>query len=333
MPERIKGRIIRAACSMGGYRLARLLTRNHPRVLMYHRFSALEESGKVSAATFERQVIELKKNCNVRSLSDLFKLVREGNPLPPNTIAITVDDGYDDFYRIAYPILKRYGLPATIYITTDFIDGELWLWPDKITYILNNTSSDKTTLRLADGSEMVLSLLTAADRSGTWSRLIDHCLTLGEQDRWSFIENLGRDLAVDVDAKPPTTHAPMSWTAVREISENGIEIGAHTRSHPVLSRLNRDRLREEIHGSKKQLEDIIGKSVTDFCYPNGQPADYNDEVKRMVIDCGYSSATVAFHDKHVWKDPFEIRRYGVGADPVQFRKAIYGIEYLSDRLQ
>ncbi len=316
MPARIKGRIVRAACSLGGYRLARLLTGSCPRVLMYHRFSGVEESGKVSAAAFEQQMRELKENFNVQSLSGISGLIRQNTPLPPNTIAITVDDGYDDFYRIAYPILKRYGLPATVYITTDFIDGKLWLWPDKITYILNNTSADKMTLRLADGREIILSLLTAADRSGSWSMLIDYCLTLSDTERWSFIDNLGHELAVAINAKPVAEYAPMSWTAVRDISENGIEIGAHTRSHPVLSRLKGDRLWEEIHGSKKQLEEIIGRSVSSFCYPNGQPADYNDEVKRMVSNSGYSSATVAFHDKHGWQNPFEIRRYGVGDDTV-----------------
>ncbi len=332
MPERIKGRIVRAACSVGGHRLTRILTRKQPRVLMYHRFSNMEDSGKVSAAVFEQQICELKKNFNVQPLSRISGLIRQNKSFSHNTIAITVDDGYDDFYRIAYPILKRHGLPATVYITTDFIDGKLWLWPDKITYILHNTSADKMTLTLTDGSDRVLSLLTVADRSGAWSRLIDHCLILGEVERRSFIDALARDLEVAVNVEPPAAYAPMSWTAVQEISENGIEIGAHTRSHPVLSRLNGGWLWEEINGCKNQLEKIVDKPVTAFCYPNGQPADYNDEVKRMVIDSGYSSATVAFHDKHGWEDPFEIRRYGVGADPMQFRKAVYGIEYLSDVL-
>jgi peptidoglycan/xylan/chitin deacetylase (PgdA/CDA1 family) len=326
----IKSTLVTTACHLGGFRLARFLTRSHPRVLMYHRFSNVEVKQKVSSAIFEQQIIELKNNFNVHPLSRICELIRQRQPLPHHCISLTIDDGYDDFHDIAYPILKKYKIPATVYVTSDFIDRKLWLWPDKIAYILKNTGAKALTYTLPDNTTRTLSLLTVSDRDSAWSVLNDHCLSIGHEERSIFIHQLSLDLAVTVGAEPELDYAPMSWSAVRELSNNGIEIGAHSRTHPVLSNLGRDRLLEEIKGSKKRIEQFISRPVTAFCYPNGQRPDYNDLVKRIVIESSFSSATVAFHDKAGWQDLFEIRRYSVSQDMVQFRKAIYGIEYLSD---
>jgi len=330
MSSKFKHNLLTRAYSLGGFRLARLLTRNQPRILMYHRFSEAEEDNKVSARVFDRQMFELKKNFNVLPLSRINDCIRQGKPAPSNSIIITIDDGYEDFYRIAYPILKKYGLPATIYVTTDFIDGDLWLWPDKVSYILKNTGMAKLILKTLDNTTKELSLDKDSGRAVAWSVVIDFCLSLGEKERRIFIDNMALDLEVSIGPVPEPEYAPMSWTAIRVISENGIEIGAHSRTHPVLSSLDMASLKDEIFGSKKIIEESISKPVSAFCYPNGQPADYNEQVKQVVIESGFSSATTAFHDKYGWQDPFEIRRNGVGKEMFQFRQAAYGVEYLSD---
>jgi len=325
----LKYRIVNNICDMGGFRVARLLTRHCPRVLMYHRFCEQTSGNRLSMALFDQQMMELKKNFNVQHLSVLCDYIRQGKSTPPHSIALTIDDGYDDFYHYAFPILKKHGLPATIYITSDFIDRKLWLWPDLITYILKQTGSKSLTFTRKDYRVEHLPLETGSDRSLAWTVLNNYCLSLGNEERLKFIRALSQDLAVTIRDEPEPDYGPMSWSAVRELSENGIEIGAHSRTHPVLSKLDRDQLREEIGGSKKRIEQFISLPVTAFCYPNGQPADYNDLVKQVVIECGFSSATVAFYDRKGWQDLFEIRRFGVAQNMVQFRKALYGVEYLS----
>ena len=326
----IKSTLVTTACHMGGFRLARFLTRSHPRVLMYHRFSADAAGSRVSVALFDNQLSELKRNFTVLPLSVICDYLRAGKTVPHNSIALTIDDGYDDFYRYAFPVLKKYGLPATLYVTADFIDRKLWLWPDKIAYILKKTGAKNLTYTRPDNATSTLPLLTGAERGSAWMELNNHCLAIGHEERQQFLHQLALDLAVTVGVEPEPDYAPMSWDAVRELSDNGIEIGAHSRTHPVLSNLGRERLREEIYGSKQRIEQFVSRPVSAFCYPNGQRADYNDLVKEVVIESGYSSATVAFHDKSVWNDMFEIRRYAVGCNLDQFRKVIYGVEYLSD---
>jgi peptidoglycan/xylan/chitin deacetylase (PgdA/CDA1 family) len=333
MSIRLKSKLVNSACELGGFQLARLLTAQRPRVLMYHRFSAADASNKVSAAVLDQQMAELKNNFNVQPLSHLTDCIRNRESIPRNSIVITVDDGYEDFHRVAFPVFKKYGIAATVYITSDFIDGKLWLWPDKIASILANTRSDSLTATFQPGASGTLPLVTPTEQAAAWSLLINHCLGLGEDARRVFIDMLAQNLGVKLAPLPDPEYAPMSWSAVREISGNGIEIGAHSRTHPVLSCLNQEQLQDEIHGSKQKIEAMISRPVSAFCYPNGQPDDYNELVKKVVIDSNFTSATVAFHDKVAWNDLFEIRRYAVGQDMVQFRKALYGVEYLSDLLQ
>jgi peptidoglycan/xylan/chitin deacetylase (PgdA/CDA1 family) len=329
----IKSNLITLACQLGGFRVARLMTRTHPRVLMYHRFSAEPSGNKVSADLFDQQISEIKNNFNVLPLSIICEYLRRGNPAPHNSIVLTIDDGYDDFYQFAFPVLKKHGIPATLYVTADFVDRKLWLWPDKIAYILKTTRVNNLTFTPPDKITKTLPLYTDTDRSSAWETLNSHCLSIGHDERQLFIRQLAQNLFVTINPEPVLEYAPMTWSAVRELSENGIEIGAHSCTHPVLSNLDRNNLWDEIYGSKKRIEEVISKPVSAFCYPNGGRDDYNALVKQVVIESGFSSATVAFHDKSVWQDLFEIRRYGVGLDMVQFRKALYGVESLSDSIR
>ena len=131
-----KSKFIKSTGPYGLYAFARLLTRSTPRILMYHRFSEKEKKNKVSAATFEQQLVYLKKHFTILSLSELRNYLIEGRKPPANTIVLTVDDGHEDFYRIAFPILKKHKVTATLFVITDFIEQKLWLWTDKITHLL-----------------------------------------------------------------------------------------------------------------------------------------------------------------------------------------------------
>src|SRR5690554_5940799 len=100
-----KSELVRLLGPCGLYGLARLLTRNQPRILMYHRFSKIPTPGCVSQETFDSQVRHLSRYYNLASMTDLVRGLRGEISLKPNTIVITVDDGYQDFYTVAYPVL------------------------------------------------------------------------------------------------------------------------------------------------------------------------------------------------------------------------------------
>ena len=323
--------MVKLSGPLGMFELSRFLTRRYPRIMMYHRFSHTPREDRVCADTFEKQMRVLSKRFNVMDLRDVVTALRQGHDLPSHTVVITVDDGYRDFYDVAFPILKQYRLPATLYATTGFINGDLWLWPDKIHYILNQCHDEKLELSMG-GNEVIVSLASPSLKKQTWGILVDYCISVFKQEREDFVKYLAKKTRVNIDAIPSEDYQAVNWEQVKEMANHGINIGAHTCSHPILSKLESKDVTYEVVESKNKLEDVLGHTVSCFCYPNGEARDFNDHVKQTVIDAGFSNSVAAFFDKETWNDLYEIRRHGVGEDEFQFNKVVYGVEYLGSKI-
>lgn len=233
---------------------------------------------------------------------------------------------------MAFPILKKYEIPATLYATSGFIDGDYWLWPDKLHFLIRSSEKKKAEIGFADTTEEI-ALNSAIEKKRLWVRLNAHCLSLKTDERNAFIDKLISALDVEVPAVPVDDYRAMSWEQVKELSDHGINIGAHTVSHPILSKLDSEELKKEIAGSKSRIEDAIKRPVSCFCYPNGEPSDYTSEVKKIVRESGFTNATVAYYDKKGLDDLFEIRRHGVGENNFQFLKVINGLEQIAARFR
>jgi peptidoglycan/xylan/chitin deacetylase (PgdA/CDA1 family) len=323
--SRLKSRLVRVAGPVGLYRLARGLTRAEPRILMYHRFG---RSG-VPAQVFRKQLEHLDAQCRIVTLADLVRRIDSG-ALEPDLAVITVDDGYEDFHRVAFPILRSAGVPATFFVTTDFIDRKLWLWPDVVAYAIEHSRVSRPDLAWA-GVTGALELGTCGGRSAAWQTLVEVLLDLDSRERTDRLARIADALGVKIPPVPDPDHAPVGWDGLREMSEAGIEIGAHTLTHPRLTRLADEELAAEISGSKQRIEAEIRRPVTSFCYPNGAPADYDDRVADAVRRAGFDCAVVAHFDGRRG-DRFRLRRLGVGDNMFQYRKSLAGIEHIGRRV-
>jgi peptidoglycan/xylan/chitin deacetylase (PgdA/CDA1 family) len=321
----LKSRLVRMAGPVGLYRLSQGLTRAEPRILMYHRFGR----HGVPAQVFREQLRLLRRRFCIVTLADLIRRVDDG-ALEPGLAVITVDDGYEDFRRVAFPILEQAGVPATFFVTTDFIDGKIWLWPDVLSYAIERTRVRQPDLSCA-GVRQGLELGTATGRKAAWQTLVDTLLDLSGQERLARLQRVAHALKVNIPPLPDPDHAPVSWDALREMSRAGIEIGAHTLTHPRLTRLADEELAAEISGSKQRIEAEIRRPVTSFCYPNGAPADYDDRVADAVRRAGFDCAVVAHFDGRRG-DRFRLRRLGVGDNMFQYRKSLAGIEHIGRRV-
>jgi peptidoglycan/xylan/chitin deacetylase (PgdA/CDA1 family) len=136
---------------------------------------------------------------------------------------------------------------------------------------------------------------------------------------------------VVVPVNPVAGLHAVTWDQVREMKASGIEIGAHSRTHPSLGKIGNNLLKYEIQGSVEDVTRETGCTPVVFCYPNGQPADYNDLAKRYVREAGCHAAVTAFYDRNITNDLFELRRFNVGANWFQFSKVVNGLEVLSAR--
>ncbi len=323
----MKSKIIQMLGDLGGYKIARSITRNQPKVLMYHRFSEKKAGLEVSAATFEQQLKIIKHNFNPMTLADLASYREKNLSTPVNAVVITVDDGYRDFYEVAYPLLAHYKIPATFFVTTGFINGDIWLWPDQVDWILTHKQSNEKVV-LA-GREFDLSQPAKV----LWWPIVGHFLQIPDAQRIEALTLLEQRSNIELPKVAPQAYSAVNWTQLAEMQNNGIEIGGHTVNHPSLGAMTTEDARREIFQSYTDITHELGERPRTFCYPNGQPSDYSEDIKNIVRESPYLAAVTAFSDKFNTDLNYAWRRFVGCEDSFQFHKSLFGVEHLGNRIR
>ena len=312
--------------------IARRITAARSRVLMYHRFGEAGERGRrLATDEFVQHLEFIRTNFRPARLADLVSRITNGEPLEPRTVVVTVDDGYADFADHAVPLLAHYEIPATIYLVSRFVGQEMWLWFDAAHWLTRMASAGDYEIK-AGGLSLNASLRSETDRDSLWLLVADRCLALGPEEQDGAIAQLQIDLNLALPPRPTTEYAAMTWQQVERLDPGLIEIGAHTRSHVILSRCSSARQTQEIDGCKRDIERMTRRPVHAFCYPNGMPLDYDDWSVDQVRNLGFTSAVLAaggFSDKT--SDPFRLERFGAPHDIQLFKNAIDGLWHLRDR--
>lgn len=294
--------LLRLLESGGGLSLLRWKNRFIPQVLMFHRIISSPFISGLAPVEFEKQIAYLKKNFRLVPIETLLSEVFS-DKIKPYTMAITFDDGHQDFYQNAWPILKKYQIPASLYITTGFINNDVWLWPDLLKYTILNAKNKSITVHpLGELS------LTENDVVASWHRLGDYCLTLPEVAREKFI----KQLAVLGDINPPATPVspflPVTWNQLKEMVNDGLDVGSHTITHPILNSIDSSRIRDELAGSAAMISNKLNIVPKGICYPNGRLSDISDVVVQQAAEIGYSYGLLARNHPISSKAPFLIGR-------------------------
>ena len=301
---------------------SRHLSSRIPRILVYHRFG--DDGRSTSPEGFERQLRHLKEHFNVIHQSRLLEALCGGERLPSNSLVLTVDDGYADFYHVAFPLLRRYEIPCTFFVTTQFISGRKWLWPDKITWILSGRD------RFPD-LEVTNELIPGGGRREAerlWTQILVRLQKIDSDEVDANLDDIARQLDLVIPEQPVAGFEPCRWDQLAEMEASGlVEIGGHTRNHPILSRLRPEKLPDEIDGCLEDINANLGSKPRSFCYPNGKPADFNEAVREVVVKSGFVSACTAFYDGKHLDDVFALRRFSASDDVAQFHKATTGLQY------
>ena len=293
---------------------------------MYHRFSDEAKPGFCSREAFERQLDYIHRHFQPLTLVDLVQCIECHRSPPPNAIVVTIDDGYRDFFEVARPLLRRYEVPATVFVATGFIAGRLWLWPDQISWLLTNATRWPEEL-------MVGSFPIANNSHGVWSKVVDALLATPDSQRAYQIESIAEQLGTTLPVKAPEQYEAMDWSQLQQLQSEGFEIGGHTVNHPTLGQVTKEQAWTEINGTWDELSTNLGSAPRTFCYPNGQPSDYQDFLPELVARAGFTGAVTAFPDALGVRDRFAMRRHSAGQNAFQFMKAVSGVEYLGHRLK
>lgn len=231
---------------------------------------------------FDAILTWLGRAFNVVPLDRAVAALGDGT-LPARAVAITFDDGYADNHRIALPLLLRHRMSATFFVASDFLDGGR-MWNDTVIEAVRQFGGKRLDLSaLGLGSA---STETLAAKRASIDRLLGALKYLPIAERLEKAEQIAR-LA---EARLPDD-LMMTSAQVRELRAAGMQIGGHTKSHPILACLNEDEARDEIAAGKSRIESILGEDISLFAYPNGRPGrDYRAEHVRMVRECGFAAA-------------------------------------------
>jgi len=255
-------------------------------IVMYHRISARTDNWSLKPTSpdiFENQIRYFVDNYEIVSLDRVVRCLDEGKlSEDKKALAITIDDGYKDNYVWAYPILRKYHVPATIFLVTRHIGSDELFWWEKVAYLVRHAAI--TEIRL-DGLG-TYSLRHGPDRSDTTHLICQGLKSVTDQRKNTLIERLQNVCGLEVP-RGLGTQTILSWEEVREMSENGIDFGAHSLTHPILTNMPLDTARQEIAYSKSEIQSRIEKAVDFFCYPNGV---YNANVVNLVRESGFAGA-------------------------------------------
>ena len=258
-------------------------------ILIYHRI--LEQSDDLlqsepDLSSFRWQMEALASNFNVIGLSEALVRLQGGN-LPPRTVCITFDDGYRSTHDLAMPILRELGLPACVFIATQYIDGSN-MWNDRITEAVRKIPWGTLDLRSLNLGLGVHQLECAADRIRSAEQLIGKAKYMSAVERNKLTAHL-ESLVAGMTGK----RLMLSTEMIRNLGDNGFEIGGHTVTHPILTKLDDRTALQEIVQCKQELEAITGHPVRLFAYPNGKAGmDYDERHVQMARQAGYDAAFI-----------------------------------------
>jgi peptidoglycan/xylan/chitin deacetylase (PgdA/CDA1 family) len=239
----------------------------------------------VSTSEFAAQLQVLSREFNPISAADLSASYRCGARLPSRPVLVTFDDGYRNNRIHAAPLLLEYGIPALVFVTTGYIGTNRLLWPYEVQERILCWSQLK--LPLPGGHECELPQDSTARYE--WAEYVrEQCKTLSFEDACAYLELLRASEDMPGESRQSLTF--MDWDEVRELTHMGFEIGSHTVEHAILSRLSKERLRDELERSKKTIERELSIPCPYFAYPNGRTADLTAESQEALRQAQYDFA-------------------------------------------
>ncbi len=299
--------------AQGGFsRIARSLKCGSPSILAFHGLredrdcSLLDNSLHTKQSVFKNICRHLAKNYKVLPLAEIVDHLNAGHTMPDRSVALTFDDGYESNHQLAYPILQQFALPATIFLTTGYIDRTERLWFHRLECSLINAHCKSVTHGRSE-----LKLNSTSARAHALSVLATYLKSLPQEKITSALEDIETRLEFSLSDLPSALQ-PLSWDQVREMRDSGlIEFGAHTHRHLILGRCNTETARFEITQSRDRIHAELGVAPKLYAHPNGQPGDYEAETAMLLEEAGFIGAvTMSPGFAQKGGNSFTIPRYG-----------------------
>jgi peptidoglycan/xylan/chitin deacetylase (PgdA/CDA1 family) len=279
--------------------------RNRLVVLIYHRvLPALDPMfpREITASDFDAQMNAIARHCTPMPLAAAVRALKAGD-LPPRAVAVTFDDGYADNATVALPILQKHGVPATFFIATAFLNGGR-MWNDSVVEAIRRLPHEQ--IDVTDLGLGVLALPTDAARGTAAAAILRAIKHRPPKARLAISRRFENEAS-----QPLPDDLMMTSGQIRTLHGAGMEIGAHTRTHPILRLLSDAEAEAEIKENVSDLEKIVGQPVRAFAYPNGRPSeDFEPRHRQLVESLGFDYAVSTRRGAaHAGSDIYELPRF------------------------
>lgn len=272
--------------------------------LIYHRVLPEPDPMQprvVDARAFDWHMQLVSEHFNVLTLAEAVQHLASRS-LPERALCVTFDDGYADNAEVALPLLVRHGVPATFFVATAYLDGGM-MFNDRVIEGVRRVRDDRLDLR--DLGLGIFDVTTLDARRRAVDELIRILKSRGPGERCDLAGDLWNRLGAE-ECQPMMTSAQ-----VRALIEGGMDVGGHTHTHPILAQIDDSAARDEIAAGRERLQEITGREVRLFAYPNGRPGqDYRPHHVEMVRDAGFDAAvSTRWGTADSGTDRFELPRF------------------------
>lgn len=295
----IDKRKLLARCLVAGRALSplariRAACRTDIPILAYHRVWDVDDEDKfqfdielVSASTadFRWQMEYVRQNFDPITIGTLLQILEGDAPAPPKPIIITFDDGFDDNFQNAFPILNSLDIPATMFLSTGYIGGETTFWYDRLAHLILRAPYGELTVKGL--TETVRLFADISSRRQALRSVLKEMKRMPNELRLEVLKALETELGSVYADLASIESRPLNWNQVREMASVGIEFGSHTVTHPILANLTDDDLQFELVGSRRTIEEQTGMPVHAISYPVGGRNAFDDRVRRETNRAGY----------------------------------------------
>lgn len=306
----------------------RYINRKKAIILTYHLLIPEEKNStrqvcSINEEEFNKHLKWMSRHYKFVKLSEIVNCLEKGIEYPKRCIAVTFDDGYANFLH-AYTILKKMRIPVTVFISSSLISSEEMFWYDLVEYIINNNKKSQVVVYLS-GEKVILD---SYNREENIEKIVNILKSMPNKEKDKEIFKIKNILMDNDKINIEKDYKALKWKDIDELCKDPlINIGSHTKNHVILSRLTEKQIKDELEGSKLEIERNITCDVEFFSYPNGQPDDYNSLAKEMILNAGYKCACTTIEEfNDISEDLYELKRFGASLNLSELIPKISGFD-------
>lgn len=292
MKELIKHFIIKTLSSTPVSQVGEKLYSHHVPIFMMHRFACADLGIEGHDLALLKYALEFMRSRQVNfvSVEDVALAVKNQTTLPPRSVAFSIDDGYWDHVDIPSQLFADYDCPTTYFVTTGFVNKELWFWDAKVEYILDQIPPQKygSIEHLFPGLELGgVSLAQAREK------IVFDLAESSMENIEVMLKKLAAYFEIDIPDIAPEKFQSTTWSKLRDIEKKGMRIAAHSYSHPLLSKESDDKSFSEIKKSREDVVSHVESPSNIFCYPVGRNQDFGLREQKYCRKLGFDGAVSA----------------------------------------